>query len=222
MSARRPSFLTARNRASPNFAITRFSSTSGTMSAMVPSDASASRSRSVSRRAAGDALRTGVHRRDAPGELERDAGACEFVERVLRAGQARMHDRETVRELGFLTWRLRRKHVVVIGDDEIDVSLARDAGGLDRRHAAVDGDDERSAVVGERTDRVGVEPVALVDSVWDVDLNRRFGRNGFREVVEDGGRGDAVHVVVAVDHDLLTGPERVEDSLGGAIGVGED
>ena len=117
--------------------------------------------------------------------------------------------------LGQLAVALR---VVVIGDDQINAELSCDLGFFDRRDAAVDADDDVGALGRERFDGLGVEAVALFESVGDVgpDVGVRAA-DGHEGVVEDRRGGDAVDVVVAIDHDLLAGLEWRKYPLAGPI-----
>jgi hypothetical protein len=103
--------------------------------------------------------------------------------------------------------------LVVVGDDQIDAALFRDLRLLDRGDAAVDGDNELRPGVTDLLKRLGIQPVAFVDPVGDVeiDLSAQDGDG----VPEDGGGGDAVDVVVAVDDDFLLVPHRLGDAIGG-------
>ena len=175
---------------------------------------------------------------DAPRQLERDAGAAEVrvgVGRAVASGGA--GGRWCSSREGGARWRsaecgwrsrvrdrsphsaLRNPHprfalpLVVIRHDQIDAALARDLRRLDRGDAAVDGDDQLGAVVAELRDRLGVEAVAFVDAVGDVEVG--VAAEDADGVPEDGGGGDAVDVVVAVDDDLFAVADRPGDALGG-------
>ena len=65
----------------------------------------------------------------------------------------------------------------------------------------------------------GVEAVTFVDAVGDVAGDGGFGE--VEGVIEDGGCGDAVDVVVAVDDDGLVVVDGLADALCGLICAGE-
>src|SRR5438874_6731332 len=92
--------------------------------------------------------------------------------------------------------------LVMIGDNQVDAFFARDICGADRGDATVDGDDELCLpFVAEGSDRLRVQAVAFVDAVGDVVLDLTAEK--LDRMPEDGGRGDAVDVIVAVDDDLF-------------------
>jgi len=152
---------------------------------------------------------------EAPGELVGDGGAREIAEGVGGVWAARVDDGVGGGEIVDGGWG-----VVVIGDDEVDAGLSGGEGGLDGGDAAVDGDDDFGALGGERAEGVGVEAVAFVESVWDVGGDVGVRDEVIEGVEEDGGGGDAVNVVVAVDDDGLALASGVEEACGGAVHVG--
>jgi hypothetical protein len=108
---------------------------------------------------------------------------------------------------------------VVISDDEVYAALAGQRGGFVRGDATIDGDDELRALVGELGDGFGVEAVAFLDAVGDVELDRAAQEGD--GVPENGSGGDAVNVVVAVDDDSLAIADGLGDALGGLAKVGD-
>ena len=70
-------------------------------------------------------------------------------------------------------------------------------------------------------DRFRVDAVALVDAVGHVSAHVGVGRGGLERVIEDARGGDAVDVVVAVDHDALPVAHGLHDALGGAGDAGQ-
>src|SRR5436190_18537307 len=60
--------------------------------------------------------------------------------------------------------------LMMVGDDQIDAALAGDLGLFNRSDAAIDADDQAGALVADLRDRLGVEAVALVDAVRDVEV----------------------------------------------------
>ena len=132
------------------------------------------------------------------------------------AGQAGV-DEDRIRQRGLAV--VADGPLVVVGDDQIDAELFGDLRLIDGGDAAVDGDDEGRAVAVELFDGLAVEAVALVDAVGDVGLDAFGGvAEGDECVPEDGGGGDAVDVVVAVDGELFTGLHGFRDPF---CGVGD-
>jgi hypothetical protein len=107
---------------------------------------------------------------------------------------------------------------MVIGDDEIDAALFGDLSGFYGGDAAVDGDDELGAAVDDLAEGVGIEAVAFFEAVGDVEVD--FAAQDVDGVPEDGGGGDAVDVVVAVDDDFFAVADGAGDAVGGFGEVG--
>jgi hypothetical protein len=57
---------------------------------------------------------------------------------------------------------------VVIRHDQVHAEFLRQVRRRDRGDPAVTGDQQSRAPLGQRADRVGVQPVTLVDAVGDV------------------------------------------------------
>ena len=99
--------------------------------------------------------------------------------------------------------------LVVVGDDEADVEFFREFGGIVGVNAAVNGDEEFGSVFCEESDGVGVEAVAFVDSVRDVEVG--IGAEEAEKMPEDCGACDAVDVVIAIDGYFLFFFDCAED-----------
>ncbi len=139
-----------------------------------------------------DLLGPGGPRGDRPRELEGDAGAAQFAKGIARVWQSR------VDEHGSLGERVGER--VVIRDDQFKAKFLGEAGLRHARDATVDRDDEAGAVGGERPQRIGVEAVALLESIGHIPRGRRVDR---LEASGKDRRGThPVGVVVAIDHDL--------------------
>ena len=97
----------------------------------------------------------------------------------------------------------RRRHGVVIDDDDVDVALAGDGDGVEVAGAAIAGDDELGAAVQEGGGHLGREAVALI-----AVRHRRLdaGADRAEEAGEQRRGGHAVDVVVAEDADDLPRP----------------
>ena len=112
-----------------------------------------------------------------------------------------------------------RFELVMVGDDQLQ---AEAAGGLGLGHAgdaAVDRDHDRRAPGGDLGQGLGVEAVALFEPVRHVDFDGAAGQ--LQGLLEDGGAGDAVDVVVAVDADLAPAAGGVEQAVGGLAHAGQ-
>ena len=100
---------------------------------------------------------------------------------------------------------------MMVGDDHVEPERAgaRDLG--HRRDPAVDGEDEVDAVRRQLLDRLGGEPVALLEAARETPLDVRA--QLAQRQKSDNGRGDAVDVVVAVDANPLPVAHRDADPL---------
>ena len=150
-------------------------------------------------------LRQGQRPHQGLGELERDAGAAE----VLVGGRA-------VRAPRIEHGAGRRQLVageVVIGDDHLDPGGPCRPDGLDGGDAAVAGDDEAGAdALGGRQPR-GPEVVAVAEAVRNERLDG--GAGGAQHARQHGGGALAVHVVVAVHEDRMSGAHRTHHEVQG-------
>jgi hypothetical protein len=125
---------------------------------------------------------------------------CEGVGQVLRSGRG----------------------VVVVRDDQVHARGAGRRGRLDRRHAAIDGDNDPGTLIGKLGHGGGVQAVPFLQPVRNVSLDWGVRVNEAERVEQDRRRGDPIHVVVAVDHDRLTGREGIEQSSGGPVQVRDE
>ncbi len=108
---------------------------------------------------------------------------------------------------------------VVIGNDQIDAALLGNLHLIDRGNAAVYGDDDFRAAVDDFREDCGVQAVPFVDAVGDVPVD--LAAEDSDGVPEDGGGGDAVDVVIAVNDDFFFGVNRAGDALGRLAQVGD-
>ena len=146
---------------------------------------------------------------EALGEDEGDAGPGKLLVERRIAGTPRVDERVRVRKLG--------RRVMVVCDDEIDTELAREPRLGHRGDAAVDRDDDLGAILGEVTERPGVQAVALLVAIRDVRANHHPELT--ERPHEDGRSGDPVDVVVPVDDDALASRERTTESLDRGIQI---
>ena len=130
----------------------------------------------------------GVEAEQGLAQLVDDSGSAELRERVL--GRASGDDR-TVGQ------RLARP--VMVGDDDVEPAFSRLGDLGDRRDPAVDGEDEPTALLRESGQRLAADAVALVEAARQVPGD--LGAELAQEEDGEGGGGDPVHVVVAVDAD---------------------
>ncbi len=101
---------------------------------------------------------------------------------------------------------------VVIQDDRLDAQLDRAREGVDRRRPAIDADQHRDALVGEPLDRFDPHAVAVGEPARQVGAH--VGPRRPQRARQDGGRADAVAVVVTVDRDPLGAAEREHQPVG--------
>lgn len=191
----------------------------------------------------GDAFGVAEGLGDGPREFEGDASAAEVG---VGVGGGRVVSRQWSVVRGFCRlatghWPLGQSGVddgagrrefcgefVVIGNDDIHVLLAGQRDGGDGRNPAVDGDEELGAAlapfgtagVDDRLHGIGIEAVAFIDAVGDVDVD--VGPGGFESMPEHGGAGDAVDVVVSVECNLVLFANGAGGTLGGGAHVGQE
>ena len=187
----------------PNRAITRFSPTSGTTSASVPSAAILTKPGShLPFPARVHSACTSFSATPTPARCLSGIGAVVplGVDHGERVGQ-------------------RAFGLVVIRDDEIDAQLARAPRGVGAADAAVDRHDHVDLVGVETIDGRRLEPVAVAQPFGDEvdDLSAEH----LERAPQDDGGGDAVDVVVAVDGDPLAGRQRPLEARHGAVHVGQ-
>ena len=136
-------------------------------------------------------------------ELQRHADAREILVGIVAIVALRVDHRDRDRQLGI--------RLVVIRDDQIDAELARALRRLDAANAAVDRDDERHAVGLQAIERLGLQPVAVLDAVGkEVD---DVGAEQLERAAKNDGRRDAVAVVVAMNGDALFPLDRRENPI---------
>jgi len=107
----------------------------------------------------------------------------------------------------------------MIGDDQIDVVLTGDVGGGEVGDAAIDGYDQPRVILGELFNGFGVEAIAFVDAMGDIELD--LGAGELEAVPEDGDAGDAIDVIVAIEDDFLFLFQGGLDSLYGGFDSAE-
>src|SRR5579864_1172930 len=91
---------------------------------------------------------------------------------------------------------------MVICNDDIDAALAGATDCLHSPDAGVDADQERDAHRPGALDRVRAHAVAFLETVRDVKVY--LTARELNGLLEHDNRNGAVHVVVAVDKDLLS------------------
>ena len=102
---------------------------------------------------------------------------------------------------------------MVVGDDQFQAEAAGHQRLGNAGNATVDCDHQLHSLPGERFQRLGVEPIALLKPVGNIPL--RIGIECFQAADENGGGAHAVGVVVAVDGDLPASPHRIHNPFGG-------
>ena len=134
-----------------------------------------------------------------PGQLEGHARAAQVAERIAAAGQAGMDDG---RRLGQL-----RRRLVVIGDDQLQAELAGQGGLFHGGDAAIDRDQHRRLAVAPGADGLDVQPISFLDAMGHIVAD--LGPQHLQTEPEDRRAGNAVDVIVAVDHDPPPGDNRL-------------
>ena len=141
--------------------------------------------------------------------LERHADAGQGLERVAATHPVRVDHRDRAgQHLGRL---------VVVGDHDVDAECRGARHRLDGGDAAIDGDDQRATAAVGVVDRVERQPVAVAGAVRNPELD--LGAQVAQRRVEQIGRGDAVHVVIAVHQDPLAVRDPAVNAFHGAVQV---
>ena len=140
-------------------------------------------------------VRVAVERAD---QLECHTHAREAVERIGVPGLLAVDDRFG---LGQLVVAL-----VMVGDDDLHAKLARERDLLVRGDARVHGYHQARAASVQLLHRLPRQAVALAQTVRDIIFTGCARR---AQVIDQrAGRGDAVDIVVSVDHDALAALDR--------------
>ena len=113
--------------------------------------------------------------------------------------------------------RERLLREVMVADDDLDPLAARILHLVDGLDAAVERDDEPESPLGGPVDALVGHAVAFVVAVGDVEVHL-VGETLDEGIHQCDGRR-AVHVVVAVHEDLLTGDDRLVQALHGLVHV---
>ena len=109
----------------------------------------------------------------------------------------------------------------MVGDHHVDVRPAGRVHGIVAVGAAIHGDDQTQARIGldDLFDLVGLQTVSFLQAVRYIIGDHGAGL--FEKLVQQNGRCDAVHVVVAENQDLLPVPDGFCDALRGGAHVGQ-
>ncbi len=99
----------------------------------------------------------------------------------------------------------------MVRDDQVEPQLARPDGRFGGADAAVDRDDQTHAAGVQPLDRFRLEAVAVAQPVRHEVLDPRA--EELERASQDGGRRDAVDVVVAVDGDPLVARDGAEEAV---------
>jgi hypothetical protein len=104
-------------------------------------------------------------------------------------------------------------HFVVIGNNKFQAEAFGLQGFVDAGDSTIDGDDHLDAEFGERAEGVGIEAVAFFEAVGDMEV--RPSAEELEDAHEDGGAGDAVDIVIAIDADGASRGDGGEDAIDG-------
>ena len=144
---------------------------------------------------------------DGPREFEGDRRTGQSGERILRPGQPRMDEH--------IRGRQCLLHLVVIGDDQFDADFAGDLRFLHAANPAIDGDEQLLPLRRQFADGLGIQPVALVESMRDVipDVGPEF----LEHRHQDGRAGRTVHIVITVHNDFAARLHGAPNPRGGVV-----
>jgi len=102
-------------------------------------------------------------------------------------------------------------HLVMVSDNHIHPQAFRQPHFLVASDATIHGDQDARAPCHQLAYGTGVEPVAFAQAM------RQVVRHGHAEVAEEPtqhrGRGDAIHIVIAIDGDRFLGIESMGQAL---------
>jgi hypothetical protein len=112
-------------------------------------------------------------------------------------------------------------NLVVVQHDDVDAALAQRGDGGDGVRAAVHGEEQGSGELREAMlDAVVAEAVTLVHAMREVVLDVPAERTEHFE--QQGGRGDAVHVVIAENDEGFVAVAGLEQALDSGAHVGQE
>ena len=103
---------------------------------------------------------------------------------------------------------------MVVEHDDIDPALPQPGNGFDGSGAAIQGQEQRGGELSSAVfQAVQAQAVALVQAVREVRID--LPAQGLQDLHEQGGRSDAVHVVIAKNHHRLAALARLEQAVHG-------
>ena len=151
------------------------------------------------------------------GELERHADARQ-MQQVVQA------DRVELRiDRGERLGKIVLRGLVVVRDDDVDAEFARLLHGLRAVDAAVDRDEHAALPAGHRLQRlqqgIGRESVSVVEPVRQKRCDQA--PVAFEDPRQQRRGSDAVRIVVPVDEDAFTIPDRLPKPLDGNFYAGK-
>ena len=136
------------------------------------------------------------------GQLKRQPRRTEL--RAGRSGQARIDQRHGRGR--------RRGNLVVIEHDDLGSFLAEPGDGVGGRRAAIHGQQQRGGIFFQAIlRRVPAQPVAFVHAMRQIIMDVPAERA--ERFQEQGGGGDAIHVVIAKDHQRFAAPAGAQETL---------
>ena len=112
---------------------------------------------------------------------------------------------------------LRRQ--VVVGNDQVHAQRSRKVGFLHGRNAVIHGHDEGATLVVHGLDGVFGQAVAVPLAAGQHTLDGRA--HALEVLVQQGGSGHAVHIVIAKNRDGLAVVDGLPDALTGGVHVGQ-
>ena len=146
---------------------------------------------------------------DGQRQLEGHPHPGQTLEGVGAVRTVGVHHRNGGREGGFA--------LVVVGDDEVHPQRGGQVGLLHGGDAAVHGDDELHTLGVETLHSGGAQAVTLLHPVGDVGSDGR--PQGAEVVGQQAGGGDAVHIVIAIDRDVLSAVYGGPDARHGSVHI---
>ena len=112
---------------------------------------------------------------------------------------------------------LRRQ--MVVGNDQVHTQRSRKVGFLHGRNAVIYGHDKGAALVVHGLDGVFGQAVAVPLAAGQHTLDGRA--HAFEVLIQQGGGGHAVHIIIAKNRDGLAVINGLPDALTGSVHVGQ-
>ena len=141
-------------------------------------------------------------------QLKGNAHAAQLLKRIGAVRLLGVNNRISRRQL--------RRHSMVVGNDNIK-ALRRLLHLMQTADTAVHRNHQRRAALGNRAQRLVIQAVALTLALRNIRLHLRS--TPLKIKIEQGGRSNSVHIVIAINRNLLSCRQRTRDTLHAALHI---